>query len=411
MKTILKNIKSGLIMAISGALVATTLFGGGLVLYTSIETNSYASSSTIDEIANYLNCDTSYIKQVDGGYARMQHNNDNPIYVYIEDEFTEEEKLVVYKSLDKVFGIISKINPRYRYQIVDKQEYDKRTNETRIRYVIKHDGYLLEDSLGEISSEHNLINKLTNKKLMNDYVISINRQAIAKAENPNELEYTLDHELGHAFSLADVYQIENGKAYYSKMQENTYMNNAVINKIAMFTPNDIKCWISVYAGSLQRAKELDEFLNEYTKNYYNEYTKKCIDKAVKLNDIYEEDFKFLSELTVVDENKSYGYVYEIEIKDNNYTFSILDKDTKALLDVSTGFVYSINGVKVLQGVNLKKGLRPNCKQEVIIDGVIKDIIIGDFSGGYKNKTTCFYDLQNNWKVFGDTYEIEKNMEQ
>lgn len=411
MKIIVKKVKKALKFAAIGAVISTTLLAGA-VGYSNAKFASYTSNEVVEDNLEYLNCDTDYLKTYKNQYKRMQHNGDNPIYVFIDENYTEQEKLAVQKSLDKVFGILGTINSKYRYKIVDQEEYSKHKNETRITYTLKNEEYAVDGALAQVKSGDNLLTRLTDKKLMNNFIISIDREAIYSTGKENELDLALDHELGHAVCFEDTYEVENREAVFKKNQANTFMNPHYDDVFKTFTPNDVKCWIALYAESKEEVQKLnDGFLKEYEDKYYNEILNDCFIKQKKESDLTIENFKLESLLTVNEiDGSQHGYIYEIVIEGKDYTFAIYDKDTNKMLDICRGAVYNINGVKILQNVELKHGFRPMCKDERLEKGLTQDVVVANFTGGYNGKTTCFYDQFSNWTSFGDVYDLEKTIE-
>ena len=109
------------------------------------------------------------------------------------------------------------------------------------------------------------------------------------------------------------------------------MNPVTDVYMEMYTPNDVKCFIAAFSASKENAKETLEFLDEYTKKYYDNYTKNCIDKGIKIKDFNETEFEFESNLTsTLLDGTQHKYVYKLKVEDNKYTFTILDGNTNAM---------------------------------------------------------------------------------
>ena len=159
--SIIKKVKTGLKMA-AVALIGAATVAAGAVVYANYEYSDYASNATINNIAELIDCDKSNLITINGEYVRMEHNGDEPIYVCIDDEYTETERTAVEKSLNNFFGIIGKINSKYRYKIIKKDEFDSIKNKTKIYYTLKNDNYIVDKALGEMRIETSLLSLLTN---------------------------------------------------------------------------------------------------------------------------------------------------------------------------------------------------------------------------------------------------------
>ena len=359
MKPIIKKVKNTLKIATASLLIAGTLTVGTAIVVGS-KYDDYMSTEEINEVIELLDCDDDYLRQNNGDYYRMEHNGDEPIYVFIDDRYTEEEKVAVQKSLDTIFGIVGTINNKYKYKIVNESEFNSKIGKTKIFYTLKDDVEMeVDNALAQIHSEFNMLNRLTEKKLMNNFTVRIDREKINNSSVENQLYLSMLHEGGHAFSCKDIYDIVNKKAVYNKNACNTFMNPEVANTIGMFTPNDIKCWISVYSESVEDAKNLQPYLEEYTEKYYDEYTKKCFEKVHKLSNFNEKEFVLESELTQnMQDGTVYSYLYNVTVSNGEYKFKILDNKTGKILENCSGEVEYINGVAVLREVRLKKGFQP-----------------------------------------------------
>jgi len=412
MKSIIKKTHKALKIATIASIVSATLVATPIV-YANIKYADYNSNAEINEIAQMLDCDTDYLKTYFNQYCRMEHNGDEPIYVYIDDDYTQDEKQAVKQSLERIFGIIGIINSKYKYKIVDYGEFNSIKGKTKIKYTLKHDKqFVVDDAMAQVEHNNNLLSLLTNKKLMNNFVIRIDREQIAKSPFENQLDKSLDHELAHAFSLKDSYYIHNREAVWDNSLNNTYMHYITEQNIGMFTPNDIKCWISVYADSKQKAEDLLPFLNEYTENYYDVYSKQCLKKCEKLNDFNLRNFEFESIIEIKYENgEKHGYKYNLIVENGKYKFLIYDKNTLSLMDDCSGEALYLNGVVVLKELKLTKGLMPNNIYYSFEEGVTQDLIVGCFKDGFKGKTIAIYDLQTDLNYFGDILELEKTIEQ
>ena len=115
-------LKIGLVYFLSTMAVIT----GAGAIYGNISLADYANNDQINAIAKELDCDLGYVSKVNKKYARMQHNGKDPVYVCFDSRLSELEKQCATKALDYMFGIVGEINSNYRYQIVNKSEYNKK---------------------------------------------------------------------------------------------------------------------------------------------------------------------------------------------------------------------------------------------------------------------------------------------
>lgn len=406
---IIKKVKTGLKMA-TVALIGAATITAGAAIYANVEYANYTTTDEMYNIAEYYDCDTSYMRTINGHNVRMKHNGDEPIYVCVDSAYTDEEKEAVMSSLDSFFGLIGKINSKYRYEIVDQEKFDSVGNKTKIYYTLKEDNdFIVNNAAADIATKVKNISILTTKRMANDFVITINRSHLSELNDPKQLPYALRHELGHT-ALNDVYEIEDRQSVYKKFQCNTYMNPAVGPELEMFTPNDVKCFISYFAESEEEAKALKPFLKEYTKNYYENFSKKCIEKGGQTKEFNKTDFEFESNLTSTAlDGTVYKYLYNLKVEDGKYFFEIIDEEKNKILESCEGETISINGMVVLKDVKLKKGIQPYSKYDSFEKGVVQDLVVGCFEGGYYSRTVCLYDLFLNATYFGDVYELEKGI--
>ncbi len=408
MKPIIKKVKNLLKISIAGVLLATTVF-----LSTScsnVEYDSFYDTDEIDSIAEKMECDTGYLWKINDNYARMKHNGDEPIYVCFDEQLTEDEMSTAKEALEYVFGLLSKINEKYQYKIVDKKEYELKNNKTRIYFGLGQHDIIANGiefaSQGHIYQDYDFFSTLTDVPLWNDYRINIDREEIKKDPNPNALYYTNVHELMHACGDKDVYDMS-AKNHASTFRGNTLINPNSGPIVLKFTPNDVKCKILLYAEKDADKKELKQILNDYTKEYYDEYVKKCEEVGGIKGFLNEEDFGLETAIRVTDEKgNKYGYRYVVEVNDGKYQFYLYEYYSNKLLDECKGDVVYHNGVAILTDLNLKHGFRPFDVSDTYSNGLIQDLIIGDYNG-----SPAMYDLFTNDVKLGKMYELEKNMVQ
>lgn len=408
MKPIIKKIKNGL------KILTINLLMVGTILSTTSCSNpafeNFNSDDDIVSISEKMDCDISYLKQHRGNYVRMQHNEDEPIYVYLDSVLTEDEKQSAIRALDYVFGIVGRINSKYRYEIVDKAEFDSKINKTKIDFSL---GKMVSFEYGgeehyaqaHIDSRVSALSGLTDQPGMKRFSIRIDRDELADQTQESK-DYTNIHELLHGFGKSDVYFIE-ALSNVDRLYGNTIMNSDEGAKFKYLTPNDVKCLILLYAEKDADKKQLKSILSEYTEQFYDHYTKSCIEKA-EIDDVLDrEDFGFETKISVTDvDGTKFGYIYNIEVEDGRYLFTMYDLYTNQEIDRCEGKVLNRNGVMILRDVELKKGFRPYEETTRYEDGLIQDLVLAKKKGNI-----MMYDFLTNDGRIGDTYELEKNIVQ
>jgi len=111
-KPLIKRIKNKLKMAMAGLLVGVTITTGATLLYSNIEYSNYSSDQEIETIAENLDCDLDYARKSFGHYMVMKHNDDEPIYIHIDESLTKDEMLEAMGAIDYVFSVVQKINSK-----------------------------------------------------------------------------------------------------------------------------------------------------------------------------------------------------------------------------------------------------------------------------------------------------------
>ncbi len=386
---------------------------GTILSTTSCSNPAFENFNTNDDIVSIsekMDCDISYLKQHRGNFVRMQHNGDEPIYVYLDSVLTEDEKESAIRALDYVFGVVGRINSKYRYQIVDKAEFDSKINKTKIdfslgkRVTFEYNGEE-QYAQGHIDSEVGVLSGLTDQPGMKKFSIRIDRDELAD-ESTESKDYTNVHELMHAFGKNDVYFID-ALSDVNRFYGNTIMNSDEGVKFKYLTPNDVKCLILLYAEKDMTKKERNEIITDYTEQFYEHYTKSCIEKAEIDGTLEKDNFGFETEIRVIEvDGTKFGYVYNVQVEDDRYVFTMYDLYTNKEIDRCEGRVLNRNGVLVLRDVELKKGFRPYEEITRYEDGLIQDIVLAE-----KNGNIMMYDFLTNDGRIGEIYELEKNIVQ
>ena len=125
---IIKTLKKGIAIIAIGIVLSTGLTS------CNFSQQEYVSQEEIIETADLLDCDTGYLMKHNDDFVRMKHNDGEPIYICFDEQYPKDLKEKAKQSLDYIFGIVGKINSKYRYEIVDKAKFDSKLNKTKIFY-------------------------------------------------------------------------------------------------------------------------------------------------------------------------------------------------------------------------------------------------------------------------------------
>ena len=338
--------------------------------------NKISSEEQAHIIAEALNCDMSYMRfNYSKDIIRMMHNDEEPIYVGISKEMNQEENQLIQESLDYVFGIVGKINDKYKYKIVDSAEFTKQnlTGKTTIYYIEGPCDFLDRTPSGLIFRTSNLIEKVGKKEnndYYTDYIIKFDREKAKDKEYDDKL-YTFIHELLHAFGLDDVYTA--GLLKKTDINhKNTIMKSASMGNI--ITPNDLKCLLSAYSKDFQ-GQELDEYI-EKCKQVCQSYETFYYENRVERLKSYEKDTISLDGQDVSSvfkgklitlEGEEHELEIVVDIQGDQYVvkFSGGGRESDC---IATGDVLEVDGVKVLRDVHFSGNFELNQpEKETIMD--------------------------------------------
>lgn len=328
------------------------------------ETRNISNIDQYNYLAQKLEADTSYTKFNDKEIIRMKHNNGEPIYCYLSEEFSQEEQKSIRAALEHVFGIIGRVNPYYQYKIVDKKEIVKQTmlDKTTITF-----GYYSKEVLGDVAGLGDSVKAYANqnfsltgelnesKKNRRHFDIRFIKEEMAE----DEWDRVSLHELLHTFGINDVYNYGQHKKT-DKVYANTSIN--ILYKYNFITPNDFDVLISAYSEAEKNTNKDVQKLKELSKAYERWYYSKIIDSEKQNGTItsdekmvgqnYSNNFKSsilnsdgsTSEEQVITVKLNKNNKYRIEVKHSNYDY----------VDFCEGDVIYIKGVAVLKDVKLNK---------------------------------------------------------
>lgn len=412
MKAKIKKLKTDLKLCIASALLTITLAAGvttSVVGYANVRYADFSSDSEIEQMAESLDCDLSYAQKIDGHYSVMKHNGDEPIYVSFDKNVTEQEIAVATEVLDYAFGIINKINSNYRYEIVDNETYERKSNKTRI-YIMEDPCEIVNNFGDEVEmsglahTKREKLSRIVEKSVTADHTIQFNRNsALGDMEIFRRI---LLHELSHNLGMGDVHTllgIQTTDKYYG----HTFMNSTGnFNTLGMYSPNDLKMFVSLYMNDDSDRRAIKKMLDEYEQFYYETYANFCKEKLRTNQNVELEDFCLTDKLHVTDMNGEVSeYIYDFIIVGDSYELVITNAQTNKVLDRATGGIVRVNGTIILKDVELKRGMRPLEDWLSYSGGYEQDLIIVSALG-----KVGWYDLStNDFRHYGEVLSLEKDM--
>ncbi|MBQ8909275.1 MAG: hypothetical protein IJY90_03220 [Clostridia bacterium] len=307
----------------------------------------------------------SYTRQVFNINTRMQHNDGEPIYVCFDEKLTTESTTAATEALDEIFGLVNQINPSYHYTVIDKHEYSKLQNKTKI-YCDYDD---LGSSYGHIQSNYNMSSFLTNKHMYRNYTIREGQEN--SKDGSYSLKYLYLHELMHAFGINDVYS-------NTKFQGNTAIKTDIGIRSEMLSPNDFKILIALYAPPNANENDIARYkamAHEYTQHYDDVITKIIKHDLKTQHSLKKGNYSFeFSSLIYNNQGELQEQAFEIVMQENKYTFYTLNNNHQ-IIDSRSGKVEWINGVALLKDVSLEHGLYPENPTIYFKDGFIDDFAL------------------------------------
>ena len=365
-KSVIKKVKHALKISTIALLTATTIASSliGCSSHqkadsTSFTSTEYASDEQINQLAEDLNCDTSYLLP---HKYKLTHNNGQPIYVTFSEEYTDHYKAIVTESLNNIFSLLNKVNNLYHYEIVN--DYDSISSYSNIRYEI---------------GVNNNIDGLANVKTNTIFIDNANL-------NDNKVYYIATHELLHLLGFNDVYdngEHKNTDVFYNNtfMKHTNYEDHILGCTIKtdadkMILPNDFACIVAKYSPKAASSIEYDSLLKK-SKNLKNAYEVKFYSLNLKneirdANEI-ENDIKFATTTNIKDSNGAITTLTNtFTIENNSFTLTI--KDNHKTIETYSGDI--VKSDKFIIFKNLKLGALSNMAFKFKnADTVITDLII------------------------------------
>lgn len=417
----MKNKK--IVREVSATVLAASILLGGAATMIGVRNNMKVSSaSQVSTIANELDADLTVLTNNDRNVVyRMEHNNGEPIYVSVDEDFNDVEKQHIKWSLDYVFGVVGEINDNYKYEIVSEQNRKSESDKGKTTIRFEEDKAFFTNGLGMSDRTEGLCSRGVDKistysdtPVYDTFLITYDRENNEKYDDL-ERRYTFLHELVHAFGFDDVHNTLAHSNGNTRFCGNTVMNSKIGTKTSCFTPDDYRCIISAYAPRMNEQelvsfiKEYKQKVKDYDESYYGAYSALCENKLDVVSDLdTTKDYAATYQRKLTDEK---GNVIieniSIEIKDGKYDLKIFDKNG-VLLDETSGITIDCKNTFLLKDAELEKGLRPLTQNNQYINSYINDFV---FMKDSKTGKYIFYDLADNDGLYlKDVQEIEKNAE-
>ncbi|MBQ8792485.1 MAG: hypothetical protein IJZ62_02595 [Clostridia bacterium] len=347
----LRNFFDVIIWAIVGVAIASLfLFAGSEIAFA-----DYSSTQQTIDLQEILDVDAGYRQS---NYARLQHNDDQPIYVSLEEDvFSQTQIDTIVSALDYIFGIVGQINDNYQYKIVDNVNNGQYLGKSRIHFTVGD----FENANG-CAKRNSSIFGFGSKGIFNqDCKVVYDKDFLT--QQPSHFFYTTLHELLHIFGMDDVYD--------NKVEHlDTFMNVFTDDSLKMITPNDYKLLVACYAKDLsalneedraEYIKSLQQKIEDYSVKYYSYYSQREQKNRAMSNldlncsitmSMQEKQSEESLDLTFNVCLTAMGQKVRVVIEENSYNVYTFSENGK-LVENCEGEVFEADGEIFLQGVHLQ----------------------------------------------------------
>lgn len=418
--SILKRFGKVLKKAIAIAGIVGVFVFGGLAIKGGIDNQQYIDTATIEMNMEEFGVENPYLMKgaISNSYRRLANNGDEPIYVSFDRDFEEEKILdnAAKYSVDYLFGVVSEINPSYKYEIVSNGEAEKQDSLGKSVIYFEFDSHMEDKVLGknvmnldiQDLAYWDLINT-SNKVLVNKNMYEKYKE-ILMGEFKTEVTETalfnistnfLTHELMHVFGFNDVYDI--GSKFYQTIfkriigmdkidlqtsHKDTLIDpgNTVAHEVRELTVKDYATLCALYMPKVSaenRGAEIER-LSQMIKNYESEKYESKFSDAINSYSIHWGvnpsricTWGNISEIEFRQVLNRELYIYNIQIIGNEYKFHIYDEAGNTL-DSCSGKVYSSDGFIVLKDCKLENGVCPY-SEGLYSNQVVSDVFLFNYA--------------------------------
>lgn len=349
--------------------------------------NDGAAYGTDMSIASYQN----YFSE----FTRLKHNNGEPIYVYISDDYNQREVALIKEMYANIEMYFQTINPNYKFDFVDGMTVANKSLQGKT--VVTYGRMKMENGAGFCFKTPSLFNPgFTAKEIiMLDTSITIpeqlpNYSAMTEKEiqdyedafaefRASIYEEGFYHGLGFA---NDVYFKNSGAKFYEfglkATTENLHLNTFILNDSKRYMvdlfPEDYKMLQAMYNQN-QNQEDVLQMIETYENIFYSS-RKSAVESIVGSYSKNSEDY---ARLEPISQNDSEGiliqtspqfnvynkdnprenlglfvYDFDIILKDGLITIKVFDENTKELLETSSAKYKNIDGVIFVENMVFEK---------------------------------------------------------
>lgn len=341
---------------------------------------------------------------------RLTHNNGDPIYVYISNDFNSAEQKAINIVLDYVSDIFESINPKYsKFQYVSASEVARKALDGQTSFTFEKTSLGSKNSGGAALRWYNVLNL----DYLNGATITINPEynylyetdlehiknqdtqdkiinLITEDKDENNVRITqyfavVLEEIMHAYGLGDVYYNNFDHKFYeiglnnttNIVHNNTFMNNETSTRKPFLYPEDYKILMAMYFegnNATPQEYEAAKYLIETYENLFFSSKKENLIKFMQMRNQHKEvNYENISkqelsqgvEIVKNSNSMNYGAIkngantfkvldYKISLKDNLLLVSVFDNKTKEHLETVSTTYKLIDGIVYSDNLHFKK---------------------------------------------------------
>ena len=332
------HIKKKLIKLTAGILIGTTLTISSGVAIPEIRHRNNSTSTQVLKLEEVLDGDSEF--RYDSG-KRLKHNNNEPIYISISEEFNTEQNQIIINTLDTVFGYVAQVNDNYKYEIVKNINNIRYLNKTKISFEFSD---LDKNTGGTVNTGNDLLVSSSKGAFISYGKIKIDRSTTTG------FKFMVLHELLHCFGFKDLY--DSDTKYFGDWInfQDLVTPSAYSSLLAMYTPDLSKL------SNTERKEYIDNLRhisNEYKQFYYS----RCSEKIKQLEQNYGVDKKsspITGDVDILfnDVSLSNSTITSLRIKTKDNRYTIATYNGNELIEKVSDDCQNINGIIYLETVKL-----------------------------------------------------------
>ena len=274
---------------------------------------------------------------------RFEHANGETLKIAIHPSMSQKGGETAIEQVEYVFDLVSKINDKYKYEIVEYVEGEK--------YDI-----LFENKDGYWNGLASFVDKdyYKGSAYTQSAIVSINERAILDSKNSGDYEVNLKHvtlhELLHVFGFGDVYVRDTHEfdATTVMMGSTTHDSDFAVTHL---TPNDYNNLVALYAPQSSDLEadiqKYPDMVADYTHEYYIGWFDEKFENNMPTKTVENGVYVFTKNVYIDMENKIRDKVeFKVQVQDDKYAFVAVDSRGNVLeqFDGNVNFVgYSKQG--------------------------------------------------------------------